>query len=306
MKEVKKKNRLKREQTLWGWIFLSPWIIGFIAFTLVPLLVSIVFSLLDFKLNKPDEMSFVGLHNYRALLKDPLVAQSLLVTFKFALFSLPIGVIMPIALAALMNSKYLKAKRFFRTLFYMPFIVPVVSAVFIWRGVLSAQNGWLNRILSFVGISGPDWLNSTVWIYPALVIIGIWGIGNAFLITLAAMQGIPTVYYEAARVDGANGLQRFWNITLPMISPVIFFNLILSVIGLLRYFDTPFIFNGGNGNPGGSTMFYNIYFYKTTFVFFDMGYGSALAWLLFVITMLITLVLFGTSRYWVYYAGGNN
>ena len=305
MGKADKNNRLKREQTLWGWIFLSPWLIGFVGFTLVPLIASIVFSLLDFKLNKPDEVHFVGLQNYKTLIEDPLVAQSLLVTFKFALFALPIGVVLPIALAALMNSKHLKGKRFFRTLFYMPYIVPVVSAVYIWRGVLSTENGWLNRILGFVGINGPDWLNSTTWIYPALVIIGIWGIGNAFLITLAAMQGIPTAYYEAATVDGANGLQRFLRITLPMITPVIFFNLILSVIGLLRYFEIPFIFNGGNGNPGGSTLFYNIHFYKTTFVFFDMGYGSALAWLLFVVTMIITLILFGTSKYWVYYAGGD-
>ena len=306
MSAVNKKGTLQRQQLLWGWIFLSPWIIGFVLFTLAPLLASIYFSLLDFKLNKSDEIKFVGLENYKTLLHDPLVAQSLAVTFKFALFALPIGIIMPIALAALMNSKHLKGKRFFRTLFYMPYIVPVVSAVFIWRGVLSTENGWLNRILGFFGIAGPDWLNSTQWIYPALVIIGIWGIGNAFLISLAAMQGVPTAYYEAATIDGANGFQRFWNITLPMISPVIFFNLILSVIGLLRYFEIPFIFNGGNGNPGGSTMFYNIHFYKTTFVFFDMGYGSALAWLLFIITMILTLLLFGTSKYWVYYAGGDN
>jgi multiple sugar transport system permease protein len=211
--------------------------------------------------------------------------------------------ILPIALAALMNSRHLIGKPLFRTLFYMPFIVPVVSAVYIWRGMLSTDSGWINRILASLGVLGPDWLNSVTWIYPALVIMGIWGIGNAFLITLAGMQGVPTAYYEAARVDGASALRSFWHITLPMISPVIFFNLILSVIGLLRYFEIPFIFNGGNGNPGGATMFYNIHFYKTTFVFFEMGYGSALAWLLFIITMIITLILFGTSRYWVYYAG---
>ncbi|MEM6429366.1 MAG: sugar ABC transporter permease [Deinococcota bacterium] len=299
-------SSLAREQQIWGWIFLSPWIIGFLAFTVIPLVASVVFSFLDFQLNKPDEITFAGWKNYRLLFTDPLVRDSLVVTFKFAAISLPIGMILPIALASLMNNKYLAGKRFFRTLFYMPFIVPVVSAVFIWRGMLSTQTGWINRILGLVGIPGPDWLNSQVWIYPALVIIGIWGIGNAFLITLAGMQGVPTAYYEAAKVDGANPFRRFWSITLPLISPVIFFNLILSVIGLMRYFEVPFIFNGGNGNPGGATMFFNIHFYKTTFVFFDMGYGSALAWLLFVITMILTLILFGTAKYWVYYAGAKN
>jgi multiple sugar transport system permease protein len=298
-----RKPDLMRQQRLWGLIFLAPWVLGFLAFTAIPLVASVIFSVLDFNLNRPGEVSFVGLRNYRRLLTDPLVAQSLGVTFRFAAIALPIGMVLPIALAALMNSRYLVGKPLFRTLFYMPFIVPVVSAVYIWRGMLSTDSGWINRILASLGVLGPDWLNSVQWIYPALVIMGIWGIGNAFLITLAGMQGVPTAYYEAARVDGASALRSFWHITLPMISPVIFFNLILSVIGLLRYFEIPFIFNGGNGNPGGATMFYNIHFYKTTFVFFEMGYGSALAWLLFVITMLITLILFGTSKYWVYYAG---
>ncbi|MEM7738856.1 MAG: sugar ABC transporter permease, partial [Deinococcota bacterium] len=151
-------SSLAREQQIWGWIFLSPWIIGFLAFTVIPLVASVVFSFLDFQLNKPDEIAFAGWKNYRLLLTDPLVRDSLVVTFKFAAISLPIGMILPIALASLMNNKYLVGKRFFRTLFYMPFIVPVVSAVFIWRGMLSTQTGWINRILGLVGIPGPDWL----------------------------------------------------------------------------------------------------------------------------------------------------
>jgi multiple sugar transport system permease protein len=232
-----------------------------------------------------------------------LVRVSLGVTVKFALIALPISVLLPIALAALLNSPHLAGRRVFRTLFYMPYIVPVVSAVYVWRGVLNSETGWLNRILQSFGLLGPDWLNSMVWIYPALVIIGLWGVGNAYLITLASMQGVPTAFYEAARVDGATGLQRFRHITLPMISPVIFYNLVLSVIGLMRYFEIPFILSNGTGRPGDATMFFNIHFYKTTFVFFDMGYGSTLAWLLFLITIALTLLLFATARYWVYYAG---
>ena len=294
---------LKREQRVWGWIFLSPWVIGFLAFTILPILASLVFSFTNFKLTAPDEVAFVGLANYRKLFVDPLVAVSLGVTFKFAAIALPVGIILPVALAALLNSKWLVGKPFFRTLFYMPYVVPIVSAIFIWQGVLNEQTGWVNRILRLVGVTGPNWLDDVTWIYPALVIIGLWGIGNAFLITLASMQAVPSAYYEAARVDGASGWARFRNITLPMISPVIFYNLVLSIIGLLRYFEIPFILSNGTGRPGDSTMFFNIHFYKTSFVFFDMGYGSALAWLMFAITMVATGVLFLSARYWVYYAG---
>ncbi len=296
-------NTLQREQRLWGWIFLSPWILGFLGFTILPILASLVFSFTDFQLTEPGEVSFVGLDNYAKLFVDPLVKVSLAVTFKFALISLPLAIGLPVLLAALLNSKYLSGKPLFRTLFYMPYVVPVVSAIFIWQGVLNADSGWLNRILGLVGVTGPNWLDSTTWIYPALVIIGLWGLGNAYLITLASMQAVPTAFYEAARVDGASGLARFRHITLPMISPVIFYNLVLSIIGLLRYFEIPFILSNGTGRPGDSTMFFNIHFYKTSFVFFDMGYGSALAWLMFAITMVATGVLFFSARYWVYYAG---
>lgn len=294
---------LLREQKIWGWIFLSPWIVGFLAFTIIPILASLVFSFTDFQLTEPGEIGFVGLRNYTKLFTDPLVKVSLGVTFKFALLSLPLAVGLPVLLAALLNNPFLRGKPLFRTLFYMPYVVPVVSAIFIWQGVLNADSGWLNRVLELIGVTGPNWLDDTTWIYPALVIIGLWGLGNAYLITLASMQAVPTAYYEAARVDGASGLARFRHITLPMISPVIFYNLVLSIIGLLRYFEIPFILSNGTGRPGDSTMFFNIHFYKTSFVFFDMGYGSALAWLMFAITLVATGILFFTARFWVYYAG---
>lgn len=300
------RGTLMREQKLWGWIFLSPWVLGFLGFTILPILASLVFSFTDFQLTEPGEIAFVGLANYAKLFTDPLVKVSLLVTFKFALLSLPLAVGLPVLLAALLNSPYLRSKPLFRTLFYMPYVVPVVSAIFIWQGVLNADSGWLNRILGLGGIAGPNWLDSTTWIYPALVIIGLWGLGNAYLITLASMQAVPTAFYDAARVDGASGLARFRYITLPMISPVIFYNLVLSIIGLLRYFEIPFILSNGTGRPGDSTMFFNIHFYKTSFVFFDMGYGSALAWLMFAITLVATGILFFTAKYWVYYAGSES
>lgn len=295
---------LAREQRLWGWVFLSPWLVGFAAFTALPILASLVFSFTDFRLTDPEAVSFVGLDNFRRLTVDPLVRVSLGVTLRFALISLPIAVVLPVALAALLDSRWLVGKPLFRTLFYMPYVVPVVSAIYIWQGVLNTQSGWLNRLLRLVGLPGPNWLDDVRWIYPALVIIGLWGLGNAFLITLAGMQAVPTAYYEAARVDGAGPLARFRHVTLPLISPVIFYNLVLSLIGLMRYFEVPFILSNGTGRPGSSTMLFNIHFYKTSFVFFDMGYGSALAWLMFAVTMVLTGLLFWSARHWVFYAGG--
>ena len=293
-----------RQRRLWGWFFLAPWIIGFLAFTIIPMAASLVFSFMEFNLANPGETEFVAFKNYENLFTDPMVGVSLMVTLRFAVIALPIGLVLPILLAALLNSEFLVGKRFFRTLFYMPYIVPIVSAVYIWQGMLGTETGWINRILDWVfQVDGPRWLDDATWIYPALVIMGLWGIGNAYLITLASMQGVPTQLYEAAKVDGASTIRRFFSITIPMISPVIFFNLILSVIGLLRYFEVPFILKQGTGQPGQATMFYNIHFYKETFVFLNMGYGSTLAWLLFAITMVFTVMLFASARYWVYYAG---
>lgn len=301
----RQERTLQSEQRLWGWIFLSPWVIGFLAFTILPILASLVFSFTNFQLTDRDAVRFIGFDNYARLLTDPTLKVALAVTFKFAAMALPLSIGLPVLLAALLNSKYLLNKRLFRTLFYMPYVVPVVSAIFIWGGVLNSDSGWLNRLLRSFGVQGPAWLDSTVWIYPALLIIGLWGLGNAYLITLASMQNVPTAFYEAARVDGASGIRRFWHITLPMISPVIFYNTVLSVIGLLRYFEIPFILSNGLGTPGDSQMFFNLHFYRVAFVFFDMGYASTLAWLMFLITLVFTGILFWSSRYWVYYASGD-
>jgi multiple sugar transport system permease protein len=300
-----KVGNLQRRQKLWGLLFLSPWILGFLAFTLFPMLASLFFSFTDYNLGSTDPINIVGLRNYAQIGSDPLVATSLTATLKFALIALPLSIVLPVALAALLNSKYLVGKPIIRTLFYMPYMVPVVSSVAIWGGMLNSESGWINRIFALFGMVGPEWLNDVNWIYPAMNIIGLWGIGNAFLITLASMQGVPTELYEAARVDGANGWSRFRSITLPMISPVIFYNLVLSVIGLLRYFEIPYILSQGTGRPGGATMFFNIHLYKTAFVFNDMGYGSALAWMLFGIAFAATLLLFFSARFWVYYASGD-
>jgi multiple sugar transport system permease protein len=300
------RSKRVKQQAKWGWLFLSPWIIGFLAFTLLPMLASLLFTFTDFNITQPDEISFVGFDNYRKLLTDSTTHISLLVTLRFAMIAMPVAIIQPILMAALLNSKNLWARRLFTTLFYMPYTVPLVSVIYIWQGVLNSQTGWLNRALAFVGLAGPEWLNSVFWIYPALVLIGLWTAGNAMLVTLAGMQGIPTALYEAAQIDGAGKMRSFFHITLPMITPVIFYNLILSLIGLFQYFTIPYILKRGTGEPGNATLFYNIYFYRTAFRFQDMGYGSTLAWLLFAIAITVTIILFVSSKYWVYSPGGDD
>jgi len=304
---------LARRESSWGFLFLSPWIIGFLAFTLIPTLATLFFSFLNLRITDGilSPPHFAGLENYRQLLKDPQVWStsttpgSLWVTIKFGLFALPVGIFLPLGIAVLMNNKHLKGQNLFRSLFYMPYIVPFVAAVFIWGGMLNPESGWINRTLMYFGMpkeSVPTWANDIHWVYPAYVILGIWGIGNAMLIMLAGLQGVPTELYDAAKVDGANGWDTFWKITFPMISPVIFYNLVLSVVGLFQYFLVPLVVNSGTGRPGGATFFYNLYLYKTFFTYQNMSYGSALAWFLFLVILLVTIVLFGTAKYWVYYA----
>jgi multiple sugar transport system permease protein len=306
----RKRGRAEREQLKWGLIFLSPWIFGIIVFWLIPFIASFGFSLLDFNLAVPDETTFVGLENWqRALFNDPNVYQSFAVTFVFAIISLPITMAFALLLAVLLNSKGVRGKAFFRTMFYMPTMVPLVAAVLIWTGVLNEQTGWFNLILENVfgipaiGADGIRWLANPNLIYFTLTLIGLWGVGNTMMITLAGLQGVPTEMYEAAELDGAGWWKQLINITVPMISPVIFYNLVLGAIALMQYFLVPFVLNGGSGFPDGRTNFVGIYFFNQSFRFFNMGYGATLAWLIFIVSLILTIVLFGSARYWVYYAG---
>ncbi len=297
---------LEKRLQLWGWAFISPWIIGFLIFILFPMVASFAFSFTDFNLVHPDEVHFVGLNNYQRLLSDPMTATAVASTLRFAVLALPVSILLPIVLAGLLNSPLLAGKRLFLTLFYMPYIVPVVSVVFIWQSYLNEEAGWLNRLLALIGIQGPNWMNSVEYIYPAMVLIGLWGLGNTLLITVAAMRGVPTELFEAARVDGAGPITIFRKITIPLISPVIFYNMILAVIGIFRYFEIPYIIGRGQGQPGNATYFFSIHLYKNAFTYQDMGYGATLAWVLFLAALLVTVALFLTQRYWVYYSSGEN
>ena len=299
-----KRNRtLQQQQRVWGWVFLSPWIIGFLAFTLFPMIASLFFSFTDFRIGQP--ISFIGLDNWRRLFTDVNTANSLVVTFRFALISIPVVVGFPLLLAALLNSKYVFGKPILRVLFYLPYMVPAISGIFIWQNFLNGQTGWFNRFLENLGFSDlPNWLFDPRYLTSGLILIGLWGVGNAMLTMLASMQGVPTELYDAAKVDGAGPVATFGKITLPMISPVILYNLVLSVIGLMQYFLVPYVLtNTTRSNP--ETNFYNLNLYRTAFQFGEMGFASAQAWFIFLIALGLTIFMFGTSNRWVYYAGGD-
>ncbi len=306
---------LAKKEFRTGMLFISPWIFGLLAFTLLPMIATLVFTFMDLKINDGilKAPTFVGLDNYATLFQDQRVWNasansspgSMWITIRFALIALPVGILVPIAIALLMNNKHLVGRNFFRSMFYMPYIIPFVASVYLWGGVLNPVTGWVNKILLSFGVpagSLPGWANDINWVYPTYVIMGIWGIGNAFLTLLASMQSVPTELYDAAKVDGAGPVASFINVTFPMITPVIFYNLILSVVGLFQYFLVPLVVNQGTGEPGGATNFINLYIYKTFFSFQNMSYGATLAWMLFVVILIVTVVLFSTAKYWVYYA----
>jgi ABC-type sugar transport system permease subunit len=298
--------RQKRE-IKWGLLFLSPWIAGFTLFTAFPMIASIFFSITNFNvLDLSQGFTFKQplFANYARLFSDPQVGQSLLITLKFTLLAVPIGILVPLGLAVLVNAKNLFGKNIFRAFFYMPQMISAVAVVVVFGAVLNSESGWLNILLKQIGIEGPRWFQDENWVMPALALMTIWGVGNTMITLLAGLQNVPTELYEAARVDGASSARSFFNITVPMISPVIFYNLVLAIIGSTQIFIAPFIIGNGRGDPNGSTMVYNLYLYKTAWSFQDMSYGATLAWLMFVICLVLTIVLFKTQRRWVYYATG--
>lgn len=297
-------SRLQRREAWFGFAFISPWLVGFLIFTILPMIAALVFSMTEFNLLDMSGFRFIGFTNYVRVFSDPQVLASLGITLRFALIAIPLAIGLPLGLAVLVNSKYLLGKNIFRTLFYMPIMIPVVAVVVIFGGVLNSESGWINRALETIGIQGPKWFQDEKWVLPALAIMGFWTVGNTMLVMLAGMQNVPTELYEAAKVEGAGPWTMFRHITLPMISPIIFYNVVLALIATFQYFTQAFVISNGRGDPNGSTMFYNLYLYKTAFAFLDMGYGAALAWVLFAVVLLLTIALFRTSSRWVYYAGG--
>jgi len=291
-------------ESLWGVVFIGPWIIGLVLFTAGPMIASLVLSLTNFDLVHPEAVRFVGLDNYVRMTSDPNVLKSLVVTFKFALFAIPLTMVASLGFALLLNSPKLFGRNLFRTLFYMPIQIPLVAATLVWIGFLNTETGWLNAILAIFGLPGPDWINSETWIYPALALIGLWGVGNFMLINLAGLQSVPTELYEAARIDGAGPWKMFRRITIPLMSPILLYNLVICLVVTFQYFTQAYTMTNGRGDPNNATLFVNLELFREAFTFNRMGYGAAIAWLIFVIVLVLTLAIFAFARKRVYYAGG--
>ena len=288
-----------RREALAGYVFASPWLIGFCVFLAYPLLASVYFSFCDYSVLKTPV--WVGFDNYRQLFKDELFWTSLKNTFYYAAVALPAGLVTALILAMLLNAKA-KGMVVYRTIFFIPSLVPQVSLAVLWLWVLDPEHGIVNSLLGKFHIHGPNWLGDPAWSKPAMVLMGLWGIGNAMLIYLASLQDVPTHLMEAADLDGANGWQKTRNVTLPMISPVILFNLIMGIIGSLQVFTTPYIMFP-NGTPAHATYFYTMYLFDNAFRYHKMGYASAMGWIMFIIIFALTMLSVKLSQKYVHYQG---
>lgn len=288
---------MARREAVAGYLFILPWLIGFAVFTVGPLLASFVLSFTSW--NIVGAPRWVGLDNYqRIFTSDPDFVKSLSVTFRYALVYLPLSTLVALGVAVALNLK-LAGIGIFRTLFYLPSVAPSIAAslVFVW--ILNPRYGLINTLLGMVGIKGPNWFSDPDTALYGLVMIALWGVGGSVIIYLAGLQNIPTHLYEAAEVDGANSWQQFRHVTLPMLSPIIFFQFVLGLIGVFQTFTTSFVATGGG--PLKSTYFYMLYVYTQAWVNLRMGYASALAWIMALIILLITVLVFRSSPYWVHY-----
>jgi multiple sugar transport system permease protein len=297
------KGVVARNERRWGLLFVSPWLVGLTLLFAVPLLASLVLSFTSYELVDQDGEGtrWVGLENWRRVFSDPDTRHGAFITLRFAVIAIPLTLAIPLALAYLLTAKNLRFKGFFRAAFYIPTMVPFIAAVIVWRFFLNNRFGWFSKLLANVGITAPDFLNDPTYAMGALWMIGLWGIGNTIIINIAALNGVPRDLYEAATIDGAGPWRQFRDVTLPMISPIIFYNLVIALVGIGQYFVVPFALSEGTGNPGGSLAFYSMHFYQQTFRFYRGGYGSALAWAMFIVVFGLTVLLFRSAKYWVHY-----
>jgi len=285
-----------------GLLFISPWLVGLLIFTIYPIIASVYFSFTEYSVLRPPR--WVGLENYITLFTtDTLFPTALYNTLYYAAIALPLGIIGSVLLALLLNRK-VGGMSFYRTVFYLPNVVPTVAMSVLWIWLLNPNYGLFNSILKGIGLPGVPWLTSPDWSKPSLILMSLWGIGGSMVIYLAGLQDIPEHLYEAADLDGASAWRKTLSVTLPMLTPTIFFNLVMSLIGVFSYFTQAFIMT--NGGPLDSTLFYMLYLYRNAFIYFKMGYASAMAWILFVIVVSLTLVVFRSSGRWVYYGGSSN
>ena len=283
-------------------IFLLPWTIGFLVFTLYPMVASLVYSFSIYHSNQP--LEWIGLQNYTDLLKDRLFWQSLYNTVYMVLIAVPVTLLASFFCAILLNLK-VRGQSIYRVIYFLPSIVPTVASTILWLWILNPQTGILNTLLGYIGIQGPNWMSNPTWSKPGLILLGMWGMGNTIVIYLSGLQDVPTNLLEAAELDGASWLQRLRHVTIPMVSPITLFNLITGVIFMFQYFAQAYVFRGSHslGYPLNSTLFYSVYLYQNGFLWLKMGYASAMAWVLFVIILICTVLLLKISDRFTYYAG---
>jgi multiple sugar transport system permease protein len=293
---ARQRRPLNLRQNLEGYLFASPWLIGFFIFTLGPFIAAFWISLHSWDILTP--MRFIGINNYRILWQDPLFWASLKVTLTYAAVALPLQLGLALLLAMLVNGKTF-VNYAFRAVFFLPAVCSGVATAILWRWMLNPEFGLINFGLRTVGVAAPPWLSSTQWALPAIMLMSLWGVGSTMLIYLAGLQSIPEHLYESAAIDGANRFTRFRHITLPMMSSTIFFTFIIGIINSFQIFTQVYVLT--DGGPDNSTLFYVLYMYQRAFQAFKMGYASALAWVLFLLVLVITLIQFKLAGRWVYY-----
>ena len=280
-----------------GLLFVSPWIIGFLVFTLFPVGASLYYSFCDYDILT--EPIWIGNLNYQELLTDELFWKTLYNTVYFAAISIPLGLVFSLLVAVLLNQA-VKYKSLFRLLYYLPSLVPLVAGAMIWLWVYNGKYGLLNYGLSLIGIDGPLWLTDATWTKPALIVMGLWGIGNTMVIYLAALQDVPIQLYESAEIDGAGFWVKLRHITIPLISPVIYFNMVMAIIGSLQVFAVPYIMMR-DGGPDKSALFYAVYLFENAFRYNRMGYACAMAWILFILIVVLTWFATKATRKHIHY-----
>lgn len=288
----------QRKEEIKFYLFAAPWIIGLFIFFIGPAFASLGLSFTEYDILSPPK--YVGTDNYTSLLQDELFWKSLKNTFYMILIALPLGLVTQVLLAVFINAD-LKGISIFRTLFYIPFLVPAVASGILWGMLFNSDFGLLNAVLDFFGIPAQSWLGDPTLAKPSIIIMGLWTSGSGMLIYLAGLKGIPTQLYESARIDGASRFRQFKHITIPLLSPTIFYNLIMGIIGTFQMFTESYVLT--RGGPNYATTFYMNYLYNNAFKYFKMGLASAQAWILFIIILAITLVVLKTAKYWVYYEG---
>ena len=296
------RTSLRRQEALWGIAFAFPWLLGLVFFVVGPMLYSFYLSFTSYDAVTAPE--WIGGANYvRAILEDDLFWPSLGRTFHYALIIVPLGTAGSLALALLLNREQ-RGTSLFRTFFFLPYLTPIVAMAILWKWLLHPSVGPVNYALSTIGIEGPGWLTNPKWALNSIIMISLWAFlgGNTMLIFLAGLQGVPQELYDAAEVDGAGPWSKFRNVTLPMISPTLFFNLIIGVIGALKVFALAYV--ATEGGPSWATWFYALHLYRWSFQYFEMGYGAALAWIFALILIVLTVVQFRYSSRWVHYEGG--